>query len=290
MAGTTTGAPRISGRPGFTLLELLVAVAIVAVLIGLVVPAVVRVRTTAIRTRVANQLRQISLAQQHYVTNHGPLHPPGPANRSRGGGDVFGVILPYLEQQVVETPTPHGLMIQNYVSAGDPSIAFYPSEPGNCSFAVNALTCWRSGVTIPAEVTDGTSNTVAFAERYARCQRQNVIWSLGTVRCFDPRLGQEVLCGLTADRRANFADRTFVDSLPVSGPTPGTTVGSIPDLTFQVNPRPDACDGRVVQGAFPSGLLVAMADSSVRTLGPAIQTTTYWGLVTPDGGEVLGDW
>jgi len=139
-------------------------------------------------------------------------------------------------------------------------------------------------------MTDGSSSTLVFSERYARCQSQSVIWSLSDARCFDAIRGVEVPCGLNADRRPTFADRTFVDVLPVPGTIPGSTVGSVPGFTFQTAPHPNDCDGRVVQSATVAGLLVSLGDCSVRTLRSEIAPSVYWALVTPAGGEVLGDW
>src|SRR5215468_7858615 len=84
-------------RGGFTLIELLVVIAIIAVLIGLLVPAVQKVRESANRTQCANNLHQLGLAYHNYegvFKGFAPAYISDPF-KSAGWGTF---LLPYIEQ------------------------------------------------------------------------------------------------------------------------------------------------------------------------------------------------
>ena len=131
------------------------------------------------------------------------------------------------------------------------------------SYAANGRV-FIAGASYPHSIPDGTSNTIGFAEHYSYCA--------GTP--FEV-YGTNVGLGNWPHRA------TFADSLD-SGP--GSTA------LFQVAPRIATCDPALPQTPHFGGMLVALMDGSVRQLSSAISPATFWGAVTPDGGEVLENW
>lgn len=285
-------------RAGVTLLELLAVLAILAVLVGLLLPAVQKVRQAASRMQVCHQVRQITLGIHHSADTKGGLLPNTDGDRTNGS--VFHDILPYLESREPDPRTAESPS-KLYLSPADPSYAVaWPAEQdahgrpkrptGDISYAVNPLVC-RSGMRVDG-ILDGTSSTVLLAERYARCGQSSVWSTLMRTPCGNSVNGVviPVPCTKYRTRRATFADADYDDVLPVAGPSPGTTWPSLGGATFQAGVPPQACDPRTPQTAFAAGMIVGLTDGSARLVRVGVEPSAFWGAVTPSGGEVLGDW
>lgn len=277
-------------RRGFTLLELLVCIAIVAVLIGLLLPAVQKARATAARLSSKNNLKQIGLAGQNFASVYdGYLPTVGGfnwANRSHGMS-LFIALLPYIEQGNLETRILSGIQdgtfhtdyfVATFTSPADPTVQ---QRQAVASYAANGQ--FFRGRPNLKWISDGTSNTVLFAEHYSyNCGGTVFFWGYD----LDTIFPEPAPDGVVRTRAATFADAQSGDVVPVTSTTGPVSTASIPGLTFQAKPRIAECDPRLAQTPHESGMLSAMADGSVRLLRRDIAETVYWGLVTPNKGEV----
>jgi prepilin-type N-terminal cleavage/methylation domain-containing protein len=138
-------------RHGFTLIELLVVIAIIAILIGLLLPAVQKVRDAAARSQCSNNLKQIALAAQNYQGALNTL-PPGFNPNSYVGSLAY--LLPFLEQQNIYNLVPQYLFNPN-VNNGQWWL--YNSSWTAATYHIKAFECPADG-----SLYNATQGTFAF--------------------------------------------------------------------------------------------------------------------------------
>jgi prepilin-type N-terminal cleavage/methylation domain-containing protein len=317
---------RWQARRAFTLIELLVVIAIIAVLIGLLLPAIQKVREAAARMQSSNNLKQIMLAT-HSFHDANLKFPPGggfyPGDQPGASiGSIFFHIMPFIEQgnlykssfdptgtlatenpwdhpmysggpdaPTFKTPAYHSI-VKTFINPGDPSVPAngidaYGDAVG--CYCVNAQAfppnfswypTWQDPgdpkpnfVSMPASFTDGTSNTIAYTEKYAICGNT-------------PAFGGKNQYGIEWSYGPGWASYW-------SPYYAYFTTG--PASMFQVQPTftgsSPTCDPTRPSSPWPGVILVAMVDGSTRAVSSGVSPDTWWLATKPNDGAVLpSDW
>ena len=308
-----------NSNKAFTLIELLVVIAIIAILIGLLLPAVQKVRSVANRLRCQNNQKQIGMASHNYHDAFMRLPAmwvgPNTWTSTVPCANVFYSLLPYLELgTIVENSNGNSLLaasrtkvIQVFRCPSETSTSdgVFDANWGISNYAANYQIFGnpdagdnlnnQDGKFRLTSITDGTSNTILFAERFGRCGQSLLpgspvtpygsLWAHGNYTCsyqpffaYGNRAGTQ---GYTAQGSG-------------SGSPWGPCLGKVgPASKFQVAPYPyeTNCDYALAQTPHTEGMQVSLADGSVRSIAPKISPNTWWMAVTPNAGDLLAsDW
>jgi prepilin-type N-terminal cleavage/methylation domain-containing protein len=326
---------------GFTLIELLVVIAIIAVLVGLLLPAVQKVRQAAARMASSNNLKQMCLAVHNCEETNNKIPPSqgcfptdgdtlnwGAAYNPSRFGTLQYFLLPYIEQETVyRSPQVNSNggsagnsyrlneVIKTYQGPGDPSMptdGHTWSNRGATSYRANWHAFrggwgedWQVGGvhSLVRNFPDGLSNTILFAEAYSICGRNGTTTGTQYVELIWNEDGQNV--GPEAQQYSQnvFFTPSFWNPIPMprSSFPPGYPWQTMPLPQFApkynlstgdpAQPGQIPCNPWLVQGYFPTALLVGMGDGSVKQVSPGLSQQTWGRAVDPADGLPLGsDW
>jgi prepilin-type N-terminal cleavage/methylation domain-containing protein len=312
---------RSRGRTAFTLIELLVVIAIIAVLIGLLLPAVQKVREAAARSQCQNNLKQISLATLSaagtYSNELPPACGPYPSNATPTSPNYMVApptvwILPFMEQENLfaqvlasyPTTAPNKgigswwhqstVIIKSYQCPSDVSLKIAPTATGH---TLGSFTSYAPNGQVFGTIQLAAPNTPAIGKFW---------WTGGTKIPTDIPDGQSntifwieklAYCnGNNLEGKNDWADNQLGNGMPSIGNHLDPQSSWSPNLQPQFNvSNPLSCMRYWPSSSHTGVLLAGLGDGSVRLINQGISSTaapyTFNLAMVPNDGLPLGaDW
>jgi prepilin-type N-terminal cleavage/methylation domain-containing protein/prepilin-type processing-associated H-X9-DG protein len=298
-------------RRGFTLIELLVVIAIIAVLIGLLLPAVQKVREAAARAKCQNNLKQIGLALHAYHDANQSLPPginaPLISGWSQTGSPGWGwaaYLLPYIEQQNLFRTIRFDLSIADPVNAAPrvTPVAIYlcPSDSATPTFTATAAGApGQPGVPICDVASANYLGMWSSEDIMSPTAWNGVLYPQSRVRFADITDGLSQTFALS-ERSQRHGQVTWTGAVPgaqtvptdpqAAGQSDGNAAMTLGYVGAANNPGEV---GGVWSSAYHTsshgvGSNFLFCDGHVKFLTPAIDFATFKALATRAGGEVIG--
>ncbi len=296
-------------RPAFTLIELLLVIAIIAVLIGLLLPAVQKVREAANRLKCTSNLKNLGLALHQFENTHGKF----PPSQITGGLPEAGVtvavnhgwgvfMLPYIEQQALAEKYFWNLRFSDPknqpVATAQLKVVQCPSvEPDR--FMTSEVWAPYGGKAActdygPTAYVHATLLDLGLVDRVGNAQgvmSQNFMTRL---RDITDGTSHTILLAEDAGRPKEWRlGRPGRDQAIIGGPWAGYgnqlfVAGSPPDGSSTPGPCAINCNNdRQIYSFHPGGANIVLADGSVRFLKAGLDIRILARLVTRAGGEVV---
>jgi type II secretory pathway pseudopilin PulG len=310
-------------RHALTLTEVLIVVGLVALVVGLLLPFLRRMRDSAVCTRCDNNLKQIVLAVHSYADTHGGKLPPlssAPTHRGRASPQsLFFTILPFLgyermHNEGMEFAATPGLTWTGQVGSGpiwsDGFVEAYvcPADPTNsltqptalgwagCSYGANyqvfGANNWDA---LPLSgIVDGTSNTLFIVERFAQfpgpagqfTDPDGTVCHANTLWAWPANSGTSPPTASTTAVPQNAALFAY-HNRSQAGQGYGEVVYSRP----QIGITPAQADYRLVQSAHRKTIEVGLGDGSARRVSSDVgQRMWQWAINPDDGIPISSDW